>query len=244
LWRAHRRAVCGNRHTGFGGGASYERITGMDPQTLAAMRRGYPEHGLDEKEVTSEPFGQFGRWFADAVDLGLVEPNAMVLATVSSSGMPSSRMVLLKAYDEHGFVFFTNYRSRKAREIAANPAVCLLFPWQPMRRQVIVTGRAARVPAAESAAYFRSRPWDSQVGAWASDQSAVIESREQLDERYAMLARRWPEGTEVPVPDFWGGFRVAVETMEFWQGRSSRLHDRLRYRSGADEGWTLERLAP
>jgi pyridoxamine 5'-phosphate oxidase len=215
----------------------------MDPQALAAMRRGYPEHGLDEKEVALDPFSQFGLWFAEAVDLGLVEPNAMVLSTVSPGGVPSARMVLLKAYDERGFVFFTNYRSQKARDITGQPGVSLLFPWLAMRRQVGVVGTAARVGPEESAAYFRSRPWDSQIGAWASFQSSVVDSRSALEERYAALAARWPEGTEVPVPDFWGGFRVWPETVEFWQGRSSRLHDRLRYRR-AGTAWTIERLAP
>jgi pyridoxamine 5'-phosphate oxidase len=217
----------------------------MDPQTLASMRRGYPEHGLYEKEVAPEPLAQFAQWFSDAVDLGLVEPNAVVLATATREGVPSTRTVLLKAYDERGFVFFTNYGSRKAREIAQNPAVSLLFPWHAMRRQVIVEGTAARLPPEDSAGYFRSRPWDSQIGAWASEQSAVIDSRERLDQGYAALAERWPEGTEVPVPDFWGGVRVRAQAVEFWQGRSRRLHDRLRYnRTAPADGWTIERLAP
>jgi len=214
----------------------------VDPEALAAMRRGYREHGLEEKEVALDPFAQFGQWFADAVDLGLVEPNAMVLATADAAGRPTARTVLLKAYDERGFVFFTNYDSRKGRELAVNPQASLVFPWHAMRRQVVVAGTASRLPADESAAYFRSRPYDSQLGAWASHQSEVIPSRERLDERYAALAARWPEGA-VPVPDFWGGFLVVPETVELWQGRSSRLHDRLQYRRAA-HGWVIERLSP
>nr|WP_190139662.1 pyridoxamine 5'-phosphate oxidase [Streptomyces longispororuber] len=213
------------------------------------MRAQYLVDGMTETDVAADPFEQFGRWFqqaaAQAADPAgvLAEPNAMVVSTADGQGRPSSRTVLLKGFDRHGFVFFTNYESRKAREIAANPHVSLLFPWHPIARQVIVTGTAERTGRDETVRYFRSRPHGSQLGAWASAQSSVIASREELDAAYAELAARYPEGEQVPAPPHWGGFRVAPETVEFWQGRSNRLHDRLRYtREGAS--WTLHRLSP
>jgi pyridoxamine 5'-phosphate oxidase len=189
---------------------------------------------------------QFERWFAEAEKSGLLEPNAMVVSTADAQGRPSSRTVLLKGYDGRGFVFYTNYGSRKGSDLLVNPQVALLFPWHPLERQVIVTGRAERVGRDETAAYFRTRPHGSQLGAWASEQSRVIPSREALERRYAELAERYPEGEGVPVPPFWGGYRVAPETVEFWQGRSNRLHDRLRYRldPAAPTGWRVERLCP
>lgn len=212
-----------------------------DPK-FAAMRQEYMADGLDAADLVADPVEQFERWLADVVEAGLPEPNAMVVSTVAPDGAPSSRMTLLKSVDARGFVFFTNYTSRKAAELAANPAVSLLFPWHALRRQVIVTGRAERLPAEESEAYFRSRPHSSQVGAWASRQSSVLASRAELDDRYAELAERWPD--DVPTPDFWGGFVVVPSVVEFWQGRSSRLHDRLRYSADGAGGWTVVRLAP
>ncbi|WP_329140821.1 pyridoxamine 5'-phosphate oxidase [Streptomyces sp. NBC_01476] len=214
------------------------------------MRKQYQAAGLDESELAGDPYEQFARWFTDAVQAtgggALTEPNAMVVSTVGPDGVPSSRTVLLKGYDQRGFVFFTNYGSRKGRELAANPRVSLLFPWHPIARQVIVAGRAERVPAQETAAYFHSRPHGSQIGAWASEQSSVVASRAGLEEEYARLAARWPEGTQVPVPPDWGGFRVVAASVEFWQGRENRLHDRLRYVAGGAGGdpWSVERLAP
>ena len=218
-------------------------VRGDDP---AAMRQQYQAAGLDEADLAADPYEQFARWFADAVKAAgngaLTEANAMVVSTASPDGVPSSRTVLLKGFDQRGFVFYTNFGSRKGRELAANPYVSLLFPWHPLARQVIVGGRAERVPAQETAAYFHSRPHGSQLGAWASEQSSVVASRAVLAEAYAELAARWPEGTQVPVPPFWGGFRVEAATIEFWQGRENRLHDRLRYVYG--DRWTVERLAP
>jgi pyridoxamine 5'-phosphate oxidase len=207
------------------------------------MRREYAARGLDEADLAPDPFAQFGRWLADVVAAELPEPNAMVVTTASAEGRPSVRTVLLKRYDAAGFVFFTNYTSRKGRELAANPAVALLFPWHPVARQVIVTGTAERVSAEETAAYFRTRPRESQLGAWASRQSEVIADRRVIEKRFARLAARYPQGATVPVPDFWGGFRVVPAEVEFWQGRPERLHDRLRYRRRG-ETWAMERLSP
>ncbi|WKX74277.1 pyridoxamine 5'-phosphate oxidase [Streptomyces sp. XD-27] len=213
------------------------------------MRKAYRSEGLAETDLAESPYEQFARWFIQAVESGLPEPNAMVVSTADPQGRPSTRTVLLKSYDEHGFVFFTNYGSRKGRDLAANPQVSLLFPWHPLARQVIVNGVAERTGRDETAAYFRTRPHGSQLGAWASAQSTVIGSREELDRRYAELAARYPQ-EQVPVPPEWGGFRVVPEEVEFWQGRENRLHDRLRYvreAGGPGEGtasWRVERLCP
>jgi pyridoxamine 5'-phosphate oxidase len=208
---------------------------------VAELRRNYTRDGLRRNSLDSDPVGQFRRWFADAVAAELVEPNAMVLSTTDGR-RPSSRTVLLKAYDERGFVFFTNYESRKARDIAAQAEVSLLFPWYPLERQVGLLGKAERISAAESLTYFASRPHGSRLGAWVSQQSTVITSRKLLEMKWEEVKRKFSEG-EVPLPSFWGGFRVVPVEFEFWQGRENRLHDRFRYvRSG--DGWAVDRLAP
>lgn len=214
------------------------------------MREQYVTEGLVEADLPADPMAQFARWFKEAARAKdvLPEPNAMIVSTVDAEGRPSSRTVLLKGFDERGFVFFTNYDSRKARELAGNAHVSLLFPWHPVARQVIVSGTAARVGREETVAYFRTRPHGSQLGAWASAQSSVLASRDELDRAYADLAARYPVGEQVPVPPNWGGFRVTPRAVEFWQGRRNRLHDRLRYvRTPDDKGgkdWHLERLSP
>jgi pyridoxamine 5'-phosphate oxidase len=205
-------------------------------------------HAPDEPVLTEEmlpgnPLAQFAAWMADAVAAALPEPTAMVLATVSAAGSPRARTVLLKSYDARGFVFYTNRTSRKGSDLADVPRACLLFPWYPMQRQVIIEGPVGTLSVEQSEPYFRSRPRGSQLGAWASRQSSVIGSRGELDGRYAELARRWPEGTQVPMPEFWGGYRIVPEMVEFWQGRSNRMHDRLRYRLDGGQ-WLIERLAP
>ncbi|MDH6118150.1 pyridoxamine 5'-phosphate oxidase [Kitasatospora sp. GAS204A] len=210
---------------------------------LARMRRQYAEAGLSEHELAPDPVTQFSRWFAQAERAGIAEANAMVLSTADAAGRPSARTVLLKGFDERGFVFFTNYGSRKGTELTANPHAALLFPWHPIQRQVIVSGSVERTGRDETAAYFRTRPHGSQLGAWASEQSSPVASREVLERRYAELASRYPEGEGVPVPPFWGGFRVVPEAVEFWQGRPNRLHDRLVYAADGD-GWTVRRLCP
>jgi pyridoxamine 5'-phosphate oxidase len=200
---------------------------------------------LDENDLADDPLNQFGVWFADAVGADLPEPNAMILSTVTADGTPGARTVLLKGYGPEDFRFFTNHGSRKARSIAGNPRVSLLFPWHPIHRQVIIQGTAERLGRAESEAYFHTRPHGSQLGAWASQNQSSVVTREELERRFAELAARWPD--EVPCPDFWGGYRVIPTTVEFWQGRPDRMHDRLRYRRphpGESGEWVVERLSP
>src|SRR5580698_10616307 len=189
--------------------------------------------------LAADPMDQFAAWMADAVAVPLPEPTAMVLATVSDSGRPRARTVLLKQHDSGGFTFYTNRTSRKGTDLAEVPRASLVFPWFPMHRQVIVEGSVSELSAGESEPYFHSRPRGSQLGAWASRQSSVLASRAELQARYQELEARWPEGTTVPTPEFWGGYRVLPEVMEFWAGRPSRLHDRLRYRR-AGQDWVLE----
>jgi pyridoxamine 5'-phosphate oxidase len=208
---------------------------------VAALRRNYTRDGLRRGDLDPDPVGQFRKWFGEAVAAELVEPNAMVLSTTDGK-RPSSRTVLLKAYDERGFVFFTNYESRKARDIAADASVSLLFPWYPLERQVGILGRAERISAAESLTYFTSRPHGSRLGAWVSQQSTVIDSRKFLEMKWDEMKRKFADG-EIPLPSFWGGFRVVPSEVEFWQGRENRLHDRFRY-SRSGEAWGIERLAP
>jgi pyridoxamine 5'-phosphate oxidase len=218
---------------------------------LAAMRARYRAGGLTEADLAADPFQQFAHWFTDAVGAGLPEPNAMVVSTTGTDGRPGSRTVLLKGYDADGFVFYTNYDSRKGHDLAATPYASLLFPWHPIARQVIVSGEAVRVGRDETVAYFRSRPHGSQLGAWASAQSTPVASRAELERRYAELADRYPEDDDaVPAPPFWGGYRLVPDRVEFWQGRDNRLHDRLVYERGPvpagtpSAGWTVTRLCP
>jgi pyridoxamine 5'-phosphate oxidase len=209
---------------------------------VAALRRDYARGGLSASDLAPTWHEQLTGWLAVAVAERVPEPNAAVLATASADGVPSGRTVLVKQVDERGLAVFTNLTSRKGREAAENPRASLVFAWLPLERQVVVVGDVEPVDRAEAEAYFHTRPRGAQLGAWASHQSAVIAGREQLEARRAELERRF-EGGSVPLPDFWGGLRVVPRTVELWQGRPDRLHDRLRYRR-TDHGWVVERLSP
>jgi pyridoxamine 5'-phosphate oxidase len=198
---------------------------------------------LDESMLPAEPMELFDEWMGDVLRERLPEPTAMVLATVSADLRPRARMVLLKGSGRDGFTFYTNRTSRKGSDLAEVPRACLLFPWHALHRQVIAEGEVTPLSTADSEPYFRSRPRGSQLGAWASRQSTVLPSRAELEDRYAELERRWPEGTPVPMPDFWGGYQLVPDRIEFWQGRPSRLHDRFRYER-QDGGWGISRLSP
>jgi pyridoxamine 5'-phosphate oxidase len=206
------------------------------------LRKEYALHGLSEGDLAGDPIAQFRAWFDQAVAAGLREPNAMTLATATRAGRPSARLVLLKGIDT-GFVFFTNYESRKAGDLAENPWAALAFYWGELERQVRVEGRVEQVTPEESDAYFASRPHESRLGAWTSRQSQVIESREVLNRRLGELAAEYAN-REIPRPLFWGGYRVIPDSVEFWQGRPGRLHDRLRYRRLTGDAWAIERLSP
>jgi|UniRef100_UPI004049B9A2 pyridoxamine 5'-phosphate oxidase len=210
---------------------------------LADLRKEYSLAGLKEKDLAKDPFRQFDKWFQEAEAAKISEPNAMTLATATRDGRPSARTVLLKGVDGRGFVFYTNYESRKGREIDGNPRAALVFPWVSLERQVMVNGTVIKVSREEAEAYFHSRPLASQLGAWASAQSSIIAGRSGLEENMKAVEKKYA-GQIVPLPPFWGGFRVVPETVEFWQGRRSRLHDRLRYRRETDGSWIIERLSP
>ena len=212
--------------------------------SIANLRRDYSLAGLGENDLAADPIAQFQKWFHEALAAEITEPNAMVLATVDAAGQPSTRVVLLKAVDERGFSFFTNYESRKGRELAANPRASLTFPWIDLERQVCITGRVTKVSREESAAYFKLRPRTSRLGAWASPkQSEVVSGRAVLEERMKQLEAQHP-GDDIPIPPYWGGYVLAPVEIEFWQGRPSRLHDRLRYQHQPDGSWKIERLSP
>jgi pyridoxamine 5'-phosphate oxidase len=220
------------------------------PRRLADLRVNYDSGTLAPDDLTDNPHASFLQWFEEAEQVGLPEPNAMILATASVTGQPSSRTVLLKEFDARGLVFYTNLGSRKGAELAANPAASCVFPWFAMHRQVVVHGSAELLDRSEVDDYFRTRPRGSQIGAWASQQSTVIDGRDALEERHAQLMQQFGEDDPIPTPDFWGGWLIRPETVEFWQGRPSRLHDRLRFVRISDgstddpAAWRLERLSP
>ncbi|MGO2135583.1 pyridoxamine 5'-phosphate oxidase [Marinobacter sp.] len=209
---------------------------------IGDMRRDFESEGLDREALSGDPVEQFETWFGDAREAGILEPNAMSLATAGVDSMPDLRTVLLKYFDERGFVFYTNYESRKAQELRENPKAALLFPWIGLNRQVRIQGKVEKVSKTESLRYFSSRPRGSQIGAWVSEQSKAITSRGLLEQKVAEMKRKFSEG-EVPLPGFWGGYRVVPERIEFWQGRPSRLHDRFEYVKEGDD-WLIQRLQP
>ncbi|MBA3259756.1 MAG: pyridoxamine 5'-phosphate oxidase [Gemmatimonadales bacterium] len=213
------------------------------PSSIADLRREYAHARLDERDVSPDPIVEFARWFDQTQEAQLPEPNAMTLATATAAGAPSARIVLLKAFDDRGFVFFTDYRSRKGAELEANPLAALVFYWGELERQVRITGGVTLASREESEQYFRSRPLGSRLGAWASHQSRVIPGRAVLEADLREVGSRFTEG-DVPLPPHWGGYRVVPEAIEFWQGRESRLHDRIRYVREGGRRWRVERLSP
>ena len=210
---------------------------------ISNLREEYTQAGLNRDDLNDNPIRQFELWFKQAQDAELPEPNACSIATASADGFPSLRTVLLKYFDDKGFVFFTNYSSSKAQEIDENPQVAMMFPWITLERQVIIRGRAEKVSTAESLKYFTSRPTGSQLGAWVSHQSSVITGRKILEMKLDEMKRKFQSG-KIPLPDFWGGYRIVPEKVEFWQGRPSRLHDRFLYTRQDNSQWLIERLAP
>lgn len=215
----------------------------IDTQDIQAMRRSYERAELNEQTASENPFVQFATWFEEAQSANLLEPNAMVVATVDEFQMPDTRTVLLKGFDEKGFVFYTNYGSEKARQLDANPQAALQFLWLPLERQVKIRGRVEKVPTSESLAYFLSRPRGSQIGAWVSQQSQIISNKSLLLSQFEKIKAKFAEG-EVPLPDFWGGYRIIPEVFEFWQGGKDRLHDRLQYSKNEHNDWLRQRLSP
>ena len=212
-------------------------------RSIADIRKDYMLHSLSEKDVAPNPIDQFTRWWDDALNSEIDEVNAMTLATVTAEGFPSARIVLLKGYTEDGFVFFTNYESHKGKELAQNPRACLVFFWKVLERQVRIEGNVEKISAEESEAYFQSRPIGSRIGAWASPQSTVISGREVIENNVVELEKKYAN-TPIPRPEHWGGYIVKPVNIEFWQGRSSRLHDRILYTAQKDLLWKIERLAP
>ncbi len=210
---------------------------------LSKLRKEYTGTSLSRKDLATNPLDQFERWFSQAQELEVVEPNAMSLSTVDENGQPWQRMVLLKAFDKRGFVFFTNFSSRKAKHIETNAQVSLLFPWVTIHRQVAICGKAEKISSIESLKYFVKRPYGSQIGAWASEQSSVISSRSLLQAKFDEIKREFKRG-EVPLPTFWGGYRISPDSFEFWQGGSYRIHDRFLYSISSDESWKIDRLSP
>ena len=210
---------------------------------MTKLRREYTDAGLDERDVDANPFKQFETWFQEAIDAKLDLPDAMTLATATRDGMPSARIVLLRGHDERGFVFYTDYESQKGEELAENPNAALVFYWRELDRQVRITGQVSKVSRENSKNYFQSRPVDSRLAALASKQSAVIPDRAVLEEQFKQLAAQYQD-KEIPLPSDWGGYRLSPNMIEFWSGRPSRLHDRLRYTRESDDGWHLERISP